>query len=160
MLGSHPFSTPLWFTIAWYRHASRAENASVLARIDEVKTMVSKNQADHELLREDLHIQALGNQARHSSLNRQLETQATGIMSIMAIVVAVFHELGQAKNLVTTALLSLQMLMFAPLLRGLDPTKGLPVFLEDALGEVLEIPLQWLDDWDVCIARNLDLCLH
>lgn len=39
----------------------------------------------------------------------------------------------------------------AAAIRSLDPTKGLPVVLEDALGRPLEIPAQWIDtlEWNV-----------
>jgi hypothetical protein len=34
---------------------------------------------------------------------------------------------------------------------ALDPTKDLDVVLEDALGYRLEVPMDWIDNWDVRI---------
>ncbi|KAK8063395.1 hypothetical protein PG996_008047 [Apiospora saccharicola] len=130
------------------RHAARAENASLLANINEVKIIVAKSQTDQQLLQGALQLQRVENSARHSDLGRRLEAQATGLMSIMTVLIAVFRELGQVKTLVAVVLLHLQAMMSTPLRPGLDPTRGLPVFFEDALGEVLELPLQWLHDWN------------
>lgn len=35
--------------------------------------------------------------------------------------------------------------------KALDPTKGMPIMLEDPLGFVLEIPLDCVHDWDVSL---------
>jgi len=36
-------------------------------------------------------------------------------------------------------------------MRSLDPAKGLPVTLEDALGNIRENPLDWISSWEVCL---------
>ncbi|KAK8112668.1 hypothetical protein PG984_013194 [Apiospora sp. TS-2023a] len=136
------------------RYSTHAENATLLAKINEVSMMVSNNQRDQKLLHGALQLQNVENQTRFSDLNRRLEAQTTRMMSAMSILLAIFHELGYVKKFIIAVMLHLRM-MSGPLFRGLDPTKGFPVFLEDALGNILEIPLQWLDDWD-----NLDSLLE
>ncbi|KAK7959484.1 uncharacterized protein PG986_004338 [Apiospora aurea] len=130
------------------RYVSRAENASVLANIDEVKTLASENQTNQQILQKALRLQSRGNQAMHSDLSKRHEVQATGLMSIVAILIAVFHQIGHVRALIVAIMSRLQMITTSPLLQGLDPTKGLPVYLEDALGEIRELPLQWVTDWD------------
>jgi len=38
---------------------------------------------------------------------------------------------------------------------GPDPTMGKPVYFEDSLGNILELPLQSIDDWEVRYPSSL-----
>ncbi|KAK8030024.1 hypothetical protein PG993_011315 [Apiospora rasikravindrae] len=100
------------------RHTARTENASLLANIDEVKIVASENQANQQILQESLQLQSVENQARHSDLGKRLEVQATGVISIVAILIAVFHEVGHVRTLVAAVMSRLRMMTTPLLVQG------------------------------------------
>ena len=44
--------------------------------------------------------------------------------------------------------------MMQPLVRTLDPTRDMPVLFEDALGNVIPIPMPWIHNWSVSTAQS------
>lgn len=91
-----------------------------------------------------------------SVIKHQLDATETTSHTTMSLAGDALQGLLEIKNLVV----SLSQTVINPqveashthCMRGLDPTKELPVTLEDALGRPLEIPAQWLDtlEWNVC----------
>lgn len=134
----------------------------MLARIDQVQQIVSTAANEREELLECLHIQ----QSFHSQqsikqlelLERVDQQQAaqektcSGILASLKESLAGTLYLGDILTQVSHNVAHLQITLSSlASMRSLDPTKELPVILEDALGRQLPIPAQWIDslEWEV-----------
>ncbi|KAK8929294.1 hypothetical protein VCV18_001956 [Metarhizium anisopliae] len=142
--------------------SARVDNATVLARIDEVQRLASQTRSGqgeilaflkkHRAANEDQghkQIQKLG------EVSRQLDVQEKGGRAILAVAKDAFRGIIEVKKLlaqVSQNVIDLQVVASNSIcIRPLDPTRGVPVILEDALGRSLEIPAQWIDtlEWEV-----------
>ncbi|EXU97164.1 hypothetical protein X797_009783 [Metarhizium robertsii] len=142
--------------------SARVDNATVLARIDEVQRLASQARSGqgeilaflkkHRAANEDQghkQIQKLG------EVCRQLDVQEKGGRAILAVARDAFRGIIEVKKLlaqVSQNVIDLQVVASNSIfIRPLDPTRGVPVILEDALGRSLEIRAQWIDtlEWEV-----------
>lgn len=138
----------------------------MLARIDEVQRLASQTRSGqgeilaflkkHRAANEDQghkQIQKLG------EVSRQLDVQEKGGRAILAVAKDAFRGIIEVKKLlaqVSQNVIDLQVVASNSIcIRPLDPTRGVPVILEDALGRSLEIPAQWIDtlEWEVSHAE-------
>ncbi|KAK5660897.1 hypothetical protein OQA88_12270 [Cercophora sp. LCS_1] len=127
--------------------SARVDNATMIMRIDHVRQLVEAQEGCHEemlrLLQEQEKLSTTQTE-QLENVNKQLVTQSHDIhgavtiakQSFMAIV-----EIKDALTMVASNLSELRTFVF----RFLDPTKELPVTIEDALGRRLPIPPEWLD---------------
>ena len=131
------------------RKSARVDNATMLARINEVEHLVSAEassreemlrllQAQHDMASQHTHeLKAVNGQlVAHSSSTRAV---LTTVKQSPASVVEIKDTLAQIARVVVSFQVSSSASMF---LRPMDPTRGLPVIIEDALGRDLTIPAE------------------
>ncbi|KAI0005667.1 hypothetical protein F4779DRAFT_597903 [Xylariaceae sp. FL0662B] len=144
------------------KKSARVDNATMLARIEEVNELVSREEQARQdilmLLREQnktSKLQATEIQAVGNRLITHEKTHEKGNWEILQTAKRCFSAVLEVKEIlikVSNNVANLQVLASNSMfLHPLDPTKGLPVILEDALGNILPIPMEWVDslDWDV-----------
>lgn len=112
-----------------------------------------------ELLR--VQSRASENQAEKlEDMSQQLVTQEKSNRDILGLAKDTFYGMLEVKALlvqISQTVINLQAIASNSMfLRPLDPTKELPVILEDALGNELPIPAQWLDslEWEVSMCPS------
>jgi hypothetical protein len=121
----------------------------MLARIQEVKGLLSVNQETQDAI---LHLGQI-----HTSelriVSERLAVQGGNNRETLSIVKSTFSAVREVKDLIDRACqvaVSLQVLASNSIFfRGLDPTRNLPLAAEDALGNILEIPLDLIHSWEV-----------
>jgi len=131
----------------------------MLARIQEVKGLLSVSQETQEAI---LHLGQI-----HTSelriVSDRLAVQGGDNRETLSIVKSTFCAVREVKDLVDRAcqvVVSLQVLASNSMFfRGLDPTRNLPLVVEDALGNILEIPLDLIHSWEVTDLPTLMLAL-
>ncbi|KAK3941234.1 hypothetical protein QBC46DRAFT_353431 [Diplogelasinospora grovesii] len=135
------------------QRSARVDNLTMMDRINEVKVLMDGHQ--HELLRlYQEHINVSREQKDQlCKIDGKLATQEQTSWSMLALMKNVSVAVIELKDMVGTCAqvaVSLQTLASNPMFfRGLDPTRNMPVFFEDALGNVLEISVDWIHDWDM-----------
>jgi hypothetical protein len=142
------------------RHSSRASNATLLARIEEVREELRRQEQRHEdlLRRLDKQESEVDRTLRIAKINEQLGVQEASDDVLLALAKSALGSFDQVKG----ALLGIGstvgyvqvMVSNTMYLRSLDPTKELPVNLEDALGHTLPLPKEWLEDWDWAVSAT------
>ncbi|KAJ6789712.1 hypothetical protein PWT90_00576 [Aphanocladium album] len=135
--------------------SARVDSATLLARIDQVQQLCQTNHQQVLQRLAEQHEKSIEPPAESLGLiKRQLDAIETTSRTSMSMIGDVLQGVLQIKNLVfslSKTVVNLQiMASHTHCMRGLDPTKELPVILEDALGRPLEIPAQWLDtlEWN------------
>ncbi|GAB1309964.1 hypothetical protein MFIFM68171_00174 [Madurella fahalii] len=139
------------------RKSARVDNATMLARIDEVQRLVSAEATCRKeiirLLKEQRN--TVKRQADElGGIHDELVSQSGGILEALASAKQSFTAVVEVKKTlaeVAKAVISIQALASASTcLRFIDPTKDLPVIIEDALGGLFTIPAEWVDclEWD------------
>ncbi|RSL41160.1 hypothetical protein CEP53_012924 [Fusarium sp. AF-6] len=140
------------------RKSARVDNATLCARIEEIRQLMSDSCQGHEEMLDFLQVQnaASENQAKKlEDMSQQLVVQEKSNRDILGLAKDTFSGILEVKTLlvqISQTVINLQvMASHSTFLRPLDPTKELPVILEDALGNELPIPAQWLDslEWEV-----------
>ncbi|RMJ17157.1 hypothetical protein CDV36_003176 [Fusarium kuroshium] len=140
------------------RKSARVDNATLCARIEEIRQLVSDNCQSREEMLDLLRVQntASENQAEKlEDMSQQLVVQEKSNRDILGLAKDTFSGILEVKALlvqISQTVINLQVMASNSMfLRPLDPTKELPVILEDALGNELPIPAQWLDslEWEV-----------
>ncbi|KAH7254936.1 hypothetical protein MRS44_016409 [Fusarium solani] len=140
------------------RKSAGVDNATLCSRIEEIRQLVSDTCQGREEMFELLRVQsrASENQAQKlEDVSQQLVTQEKSSRDILGLAKDTFCGMLEVKALlvqISQTVINLQvMATHSMFLRPLDPTKELPVILEDALGNELPIPAQWLDslEWEV-----------
>ncbi|RSL94418.1 hypothetical protein CDV31_014332 [Fusarium ambrosium] len=138
--------------------SARVDNATLCARIEEIRQLVSDNCQSREEMLDLLGVQntASENQAEKlEDMSQQLVVQEKSNRDILGLAKDTFSGILEVKALlvqISQTVVNLQVMASNSMfLRPLDPTKELPVILEDALGNELPIPSQWLDslEWEV-----------
>lgn len=139
----------------------------MLSRIEEVRVLAAKLHGEERELLVLLAQQVEGSQRqeqRLDAMNRRLDSDRRVNEAILAFVQKLFHSIIELKQMmmqVVEALAQLQIWASSHMsIRGLDPTAGLPIILEDALGYILPIPLEWVEDWEVRSHRKEKLALR
>ncbi len=142
------------------RKSTRVDNATMLARIDEVQCLASaeatcreemlrllKEQCDTSKRQAD-ELKAVNDQlVSHSRSNWEI---LTSMKQSLSAVVEIKETLAQVANVVLSAQFLASTSTF---LRFMDPTTELPIIVEDALGRSLPIPVEWIDclEWNVSL---------
>lgn len=155
---------PLLTPLTYIRKSSRVDNATMLARIEEIHQLNSQAQSDRKDILDILQKQRTESKEQaekqchnadeaHKLLSMMNKTNCTVLdvtRDAQCSIVQVENLLTKVSQNVTNLQLEASNSMF---IRPLDPTKGLPVILEDALGRSLDIPAQWIEtlEWQVCI---------
>ena len=146
------------------RHSSRADNATVLARIQEVRGLLDKQeQTQQRLLTHLASHEAVANDQSHAlvRIEEGLKAQDRSGQSLLTTARNAFGAIIQVKGMLTDLaekVIQLQVVLSNSIyVRGLDPTTNLPITLEDALGTYLTLPEDWIDDWEV--SCSLDIAL-
>lgn len=139
-------------------NSARIDNLTMLARIDRVEQLVS-----HICASQDEVLTLLQHQRRASErqaekldeVSQQLVTQDKSNQSILAVAKDALCAILEVKGLlfqVSENVINLQIMASDTMFnRLLDPTRELPVVIEDALGRKLPIPAQCLDslEWEI-----------
>lgn len=144
------------------RQSSRVGNATLLARIDEVRQLCSQTpDVQAEILdliqrqRTDSQKQAQMQMEGLDEVKEQLATLKRDHRATLEVFQGTVDSIVELKALlmsVSKTVIDLQISASTPVYaRSLDPTRGLPVILEDALGRPFEIPAQWIENlqWEV-----------
>jgi hypothetical protein len=95
----------------------------------------------------------------HASMDRQETTTQVLLFCAKSTYNAVRSMQRMIEQIFQTVLSLHDLVSQTTYMRSLDPTKGLPVILEDALGNIRELPLDWIESWEVgvCIRTRLIL---
>ncbi|RSL90954.1 hypothetical protein CEP51_000518 [Fusarium floridanum] len=140
------------------RKSARVDNATLCARVEEIRQLVSDACQGREEMLDLLRVQSRvsENQAEKlEDMSQQLVVQEKSNRDILGLAKDTFSSILEVKALlvqISQTVINLQVMATNSMfLRPLDPTKELPVILEDALGNELPIPAQWLDslEWEV-----------
>jgi hypothetical protein len=140
------------------RASARVDNATMLARIDEVHQLVSKTCQSRQEMLDMLREQSIAGKQQVEKLDGisgQLAAQQKSSWHVLDMVRDTLSEVFEVKQLllqVSQTVINLQFIASNSIyLRSLDPTRDQPVILEDALGNELPIPAPWLDtlEWEV-----------
>ncbi len=148
------------YVLSLCRKSTRVDNATMLARIDEVQRLASAEATCREemllLLKEQCHItNKQGNELK--AVNDQLITNSrsnweilTSVKKSLSAVMEIKETLAQVANVVLSAQFLASTSTFV---RFMDPTTELPIIVEDALGRSLPIPVEWIDclEWNVSL---------
>ncbi|KAJ4147159.1 hypothetical protein LMH87_001704 [Akanthomyces muscarius] len=128
------------------RKSARVDNATLLARIDEVQRICGQaHQEQRDILK------LLKKQRAETISQAEQQMQKLGHVQDQDTFRAITEVKGHLQS-VSQVIVDIQIAASsAMLMRPLDSTRGLPVILEDALGRSLEIPAQWIDtlEWNV-----------
>lgn len=143
------------------RHSARVDNATLLARIDQVQKLC---QAEHQQVLEFFEKQHLEHNAQLEKQNEKLDTMhnqlcttETNSRSLLSLAGDALQGILEVRDLVVSMsrnIISLQISATqTQCMRSLDPTKELSVILEDSLGRHIPIPAEWIDtlEWSVCV---------
>jgi hypothetical protein len=132
----------------------------MLARIDEVDKLISTQIDNHQEVYRLLKAQRRAPEAELSELRAttsQLAVQSGLLREIMLCLkqwIAALIDLKRTLAYVATMVAHIHIFIASShSLYALDPTKGLPAILEDALGRRFSLPAEWLDglEWEVGI---------
>ena len=142
--------------ISSIRRSLEANNKAVFSHISDIRLAVvnQEKQLDKLLIYLQSHDERESTRREQLlHLTRKLEIQEESHKTVVQKVTEGLGGVITVKNMLVIVIehvLQLQqMLSNASFMRSLDPTKGLPIILEDSLGFNNEIPVEWLDDWDV-----------
>ncbi|KAK4185619.1 hypothetical protein QBC35DRAFT_465409 [Podospora australis] len=130
-------------------HSAQTNNATLLARVEELKRLVSH----YEEVQQTMRLLSLDQNSQLHSLEKRISAQESTNASLLSHATNTFCvvlEIKDTVNRVCQAVVDLRALVTSiSSLRLLDPTKNLPLFLEDALGARIEIPLHLIHSWEM-----------
>ncbi|KAK4111492.1 hypothetical protein N656DRAFT_780793 [Canariomyces notabilis] len=131
------------------RRSSRVDNATMLARLQEVKQLVAKDQETQEEILRLTQSTAL----EFRDVSQRLQVQEVNSKMTLSIVQGTFRAVREVRELVDRvcqAVVGLQIIASNSMFfRALDSTKNLPLVVEDALGSFIEIPLDLVHSWEM-----------
>ncbi|KAB5576011.1 hypothetical protein GE09DRAFT_1265508 [Coniochaeta sp. 2T2.1] len=136
--------------------SARLDCRTMLSRMDEVETLLKDERQLHEMTVAVLEAQLEKNRRQiclqldsiQAAVDRQ-EGSTRLLLFYAKSTLGAVKSLQQVVGQVFQVALSLRELVVQSIyVRSLDPTKGLPVTFEDALGNVREIPLDWINSWE------------
>lgn len=133
----------------FFRKSARADNITMMARVEEVKRLVSQNQEAHELILHLSQDQTTQLDALTERMKKQEGNTETILSQLRGTLCAVL-EIKDKVNHIFKAIIDFRLLLLNQTIpRPLDPTRNLPLIVEDALGTVMEIPLDLVHSWEV-----------
>lgn len=122
----------------------------MMARVDEVKRLLSQSQDAQEAalrLSQDQTTQLY-------ALSERMKKQEGKIWDILSQAKQTFSAVLGVRDMVSQvyqAVIGLRALVIS---HSLDPTKDLPLIVEDALGNTIKIPLDLVHSWEVSTALD------
>jgi hypothetical protein len=138
------------------RKSARADNATVIGRIEHVRELLAEQETHRRTLLSHLQSHEAGSKEQGERLQRideRLKGQELSNTSIVTSVSRAFAAIVQLKGMladVADNVVHLQVLVSNSIfIRSLDPTRDLPITFEDAMGISRPLPLEWLNDWQV-----------
>jgi len=142
----------------------------MLARVDEITRLVSQNtDVEETMLRlsrdqnTQLHALAERMKKHEISMAQKLQRQDENSWAILSQVKSGFCVLLEVKDMLhqvcTTVVEIRGLLLNQAISAALDPTKGLPLVVEDAFGNIIEMPLELIHSWEVCLSAMFPLYL-
>ena len=135
-----------------------------MTRIDQIRQLISEKCQDQKAILDILQVQEVLNATQSEKLeevSKHLVIQDRNSWDILSVAKDALSGIMEVKSLMiqlSQNVINLQIIASNPIfLRSLDPTKELPVVLEDALGRHLMIPPEWIDalDWEVRLSKPL-----
>ncbi|RMJ07196.1 hypothetical protein CDV36_013203 [Fusarium kuroshium] len=138
------------------RKSVRVDNATLLARVAEVKDLVSKSCSSQQEILDLMQQQRRASEEQAQKLdevNQQLAKQDTSSRSILTVAGEALSAIVEVKDLlfqVSQDVINVRIVLDSMFVRSMDPTKELPAIIEDALGRQVPIPPEWLGslDWE------------
>ncbi|RSL64865.1 hypothetical protein CEP51_013081 [Fusarium floridanum] len=138
------------------KRSARVDNTTLLARVAGVQTLVSRSCSDQEEMLDLMRQQRKTTEEQVQKLDevsQQLVKQDTSSRNILAVAGEALSAIIQVKDLlfqVSQDVINVRTVLNSMFTRSMDPTKELPVTIEDALGRHVPIPPEWLDslDWE------------
>ncbi|RYO92152.1 hypothetical protein DL762_001810 [Monosporascus cannonballus] len=133
------------------RRSARVDNATMLTRIEEVKSFLYTHQ--EALMRLHMeHAKSIQEQTQQlRKIDDRLATQDQSygiILSWVKNTSAAILEIKEMIGRMSRDVINLQYLASNSMFfQSLDPTRDMPVVFEDALGNVINIPMAWIHDW-------------
>ncbi len=137
----------------------------MLARVDEIKQLVSQNHDVQETMlrlsrdqNTQLHALAERMKTQEDKMTEMMKKQDENTWAVLSQAKNVFCVVLEVKDMVNqlcAGIVDLRVLLSSQTMtRPLDPTRNLPLFVEDALGEIIEIPLDLVHSWEVTATRG------
>jgi hypothetical protein len=132
----------------------------MLARVDEIKRLVAQNHGVQEAmlrLSQDQNTQlfALAERMKQHEENmaermQKQDENHRAVLSQMKSGFGVLIEVKEMLHQVCAAVVDFRVLLSTQTVaRTLDPTKNMPLIVEDALGNIIEFPLGLVHSWEV-----------
>ncbi len=138
------------------RQSTRAGNATIILRIEEIHRALGRHRVEQQALVTALETQETLSREQAQELGqitKRLDSHESSSITILGQVKQAFGAIVQVQwmlgNVADRVVRLHDMLASSTYMRGLDPTKNLPVVFEDALGFQRELPMDWLEDWEV-----------
>ncbi|KAK4442462.1 hypothetical protein QBC34DRAFT_313009 [Podospora aff. communis PSN243] len=132
--------------------SNRVDNATLLARIDEVQRLVTAEAESKEELLQMLQEQCSSSKKQEEALNaveNQLAITSGGVWEVLASAkktLAVVVEMRDTvASLARFAINCQDLASNSAFLWPIDPTRELPVTLEDSLGRLFTFPPEWIE---------------
>lgn len=123
----------------------------MLARVDEIHRLVAKSEEVQEAM---LHL-SRDQSTQLFALSERVKTQTEHIDTVVSQNKSRFRVILDIKDVVTqlvTVVADFRVLLSnQAITRPLDPTRNLPLIVEDALGTLVEIPLDLVHSWGVLV---------
>ncbi|KAF6803827.1 hypothetical protein CPLU01_16091 [Colletotrichum plurivorum] len=136
--------------VAALRKTARVDSVTMLARVQQVENLIQSRQ-DYLLQLHSEYSSAL--QGRSEQLHRleeNLETQQQHFVGMSLSLGNALKALQEIKEMLAQIANTLHLYITAPIsFRFIDPTLGKPVVLETSLGELWDIPTNWIHEWDM-----------
>ncbi|KAK6084621.1 hypothetical protein SCUP515_01117 [Seiridium cupressi] len=137
------------------RNSARTDNDTLLFRIGEVQGMISKHDEHQDALMKHMHrsenvtrLEASRIQNMEQSI-QTLTENSNGIMSFIKKAMEGIIDLWRLLESVAESVVHIRAIMSTPyFMKSLDPTRDMPIFLHDALGRKIDLPLELLVDWE------------
>ncbi|KAK9413534.1 hypothetical protein SUNI508_11856 [Seiridium unicorne] len=137
------------------RNSARTDNETLLFRIGEVQGIISKHDEHQDALMKHMHRSENVTRLEASRIqNMEQSTQtltenSNGIMSFVKNAMEGIIDLRRLLESVAESVVHIRAIMSTPyFMKSLDPTRDMPIFLSDALGRKIDLPLELLVDWE------------
>ncbi|KAK9770307.1 hypothetical protein SCAR479_13048 [Seiridium cardinale] len=137
------------------RNSARTNNETLLFRIGEVQGLISKHDEHQDALMKHMYrsenvtrLEASRIQDMEQSI-QTLTENSNGIMSFVTNAVEGIIDLRRLLESVAETVVHIRAILSTPyFMKSLDPTRDMPIFLSDALGRKIDLPLELLVDWE------------
>ncbi|GAB1311654.1 Fungal N-terminal domain-containing protein [Madurella fahalii] len=127
------------------QRSARGDNATMMARLEEVKRLLSQN---HDV--QDAALRLSQDQTTQLyALSERMKNQEESGWAILSQAKRTFNAVLGVKDMVSQACQAMVELRALVISRSLDPTQDMPLIVEDALGNIIKIPLDLVHSWEM-----------